>query len=140
MFLDASVIVAVINQEPDADALTEQLTQAARVCYVSPMVRFEAVQAIARSTAAMRGVSVTAKTLSIARELVDGLIVQLDAEDIDISAEIGSAAIDASMTYGKVVGHPARLNLGDCFAYACAKALKVPLLYQGDDFARTDLA
>lgn len=43
------------------------------------------------------------------------------------------------MTYGKVVGHPAKLNLGDCFAYACAKAIEVPLLYKGDDFVRTDL-
>ena len=38
------------------------------------------------------------------------------------------------------VGHPARLNMGDCFAYACAKRLDAPLLYKGDDFARTDLA
>ncbi len=36
--------------------------------------------------------------------------------------------------------HPAALNMGDCFAYACAKALAVPLLYKGDDFAQTDLA
>lgn len=30
--------------------------------------------------------------------------------------------------------------MGDCFAYACAKALQLPLLYKGDDFRRTDLA
>lgn len=35
--------------------------------------------------------------------------------------------------------HPARLNLGDCFAYALAKELDAPLLYKGDDFAKTDI-
>ena len=36
--------------------------------------------------------------------------------------------------------HPAKLNLGDCFAYALAKSLNEPLLYKGGDFARTDIA
>jgi ribonuclease VapC len=49
-------------------------------------------------------------------------------------------ALSGSATYGKAVGHPADLNLGDCFAYACAKALNVPLLYKGNDFSQTDLA
>ncbi|HYE45293.1 MAG TPA: type II toxin-antitoxin system VapC family toxin, partial [Caulobacter sp.] len=35
--------------------------------------------------------------------------------------------------------HPAKLNLGDCFAYALAKRLDAPLLYKGDDFAKTDI-
>ena len=37
-------------------------------------------------------------------------------------------------------GHGAKLNLGDVFSYACAKAYRVPLLYKGNDFAKTDLA
>ena len=35
--------------------------------------------------------------------------------------------------------HPAALNFGDCFAYACAKQARVPLLYKGDDFPQTDI-
>ncbi len=58
---------------------------------------------------------------------------------VDIDAKIGSLAIEASMRYGKAVGHSADLNMGDCFAYACAKSLNVPLLYKGEDFAKTDL-
>lgn len=42
--------------------------------------------------------------------------------------------------YGKGRGHPAQLNFGDCFSYACARAAGVPLLYVGTDFAKTDLA
>lgn len=41
--------------------------------------------------------------------------------------------------YGKG-RHPAALNMGDCFAYACAQAHRARLLYKGEDFARTDLA
>jgi len=48
-------------------------------------------------------------------------------------------AIDAYGRFGKCTRHPAQLNFGDCFSYALAKALDQPLLYKGDDFARTDV-
>lgn len=48
-------------------------------------------------------------------------------------------ARDAFTRFGKGQGHPARLNFGDCIAYALAKSLDAPLLYKGDDFARTDI-
>ena len=41
--------------------------------------------------------------------------------------------------FGKASGHPAKLNFGDCFAYALAKAKREPLLFKGDDFAATDV-
>ena len=44
----------------------------------------------------------------------------------------------AFLTFGKG-RHPARLNLGDCFSYAAAKALNAPLLYVGGDFSQTDI-
>jgi ribonuclease VapC len=50
----------------------------------------------------------------------------------------GSAALRAYLQYGKGV-HWAGLNLGDCFAYALARQLDAPLLFKGDDFARTDV-
>ncbi|RWA64674.1 type II toxin-antitoxin system VapC family toxin [Mesorhizobium sp.] len=67
-------------------------------------------------------------------------VVEINAHNVAIDEDIGSRAIDASIRYGKAVGHPADLNLGDCFAYACAKALDVPLLYRDSDFVQTDLA
>ena len=48
-------------------------------------------------------------------------------------------AIQAFQTFGKGRGHPAQLNMGDCFSHACATQHKLPLLYVGDDFAQTDL-
>ena len=41
--------------------------------------------------------------------------------------------------YGRGTGHPARLNMGDCFAYALAKTRNLPLLFKGDDFIHTDI-
>lgn len=47
-------------------------------------------------------------------------------------------ATQAYLQFGKG-GHPAGLNFGDCMSYALAKATGEPLLYKGDDFARTDV-
>jgi ribonuclease VapC len=49
------------------------------------------------------------------------------------------AATAAFVAYGKGSGHPAALNFGDVFSYALAKVRGLPLLYKGDDFARTDI-
>jgi ribonuclease VapC len=48
-------------------------------------------------------------------------------------------ALVAFSRYGKGRGHPAQLNLGDCFAYALAKNHGVALLFEGDDFGKTDI-
>lgn len=55
-------------------------------------------------------------------------------------ASMGKDAIGALALYGKMVGHPAQLNMGDAFSYSCAKAYRVPLLYKGMDFSETDMA
>ena len=78
--------------------------------------------------------------LAQARDTVDAFVVEIAGEEIMISGDIGDRAIEASMKYGKAVGHSADLNFGDCFAYACAKAHRLPLLYKGNDFSQTDLA
>jgi ribonuclease VapC len=41
--------------------------------------------------------------------------------------------------YGRLARHPAKLNFGDCMAYAVAKRLNAPLLFKGDDFIHTDI-
>ena len=54
-----------------------------------------------------------------------------------VQAEIGRRGY---REYGRGTGHPARLNLGDCFSYALAKETGEPLLFKGDDFTHTDIA
>ncbi len=73
--------------------------------------------------------------LSLVRQFLDFAnvrIVDVGEDSIDFLAE-------AFVRYGKGSGHPARLNLGDCFSYALAKKGGVPLLYKGNDFTQTDL-
>ena len=72
--------------------------------------------------------------------------VRFDAliEDLDIiiePASLGQAQLarEAHSRFGRGTGHPARLNFGDCFAYALAKDLDAPLLFVGQDFVHTDL-
>lgn len=78
--------------------------------------------------------------MSDARRIVSRFVQFVGAINLSITPEIGELAISAMARYGKGRGHPAQLNFGDCFSYACAKAAGVPLLYVGRDFAHTDLA
>ena len=129
MFVDASAIVAIIAGEPNATHLESRLVSAER-SYASAMATYEATLGIARSL-----------NISIgnAGSLVDDLLSQVHAEIIPITEEIGRGAVGAFERFGRG-RHPARLNMGDCFAYACARALGVPLLYKGEDFSLTDIA
>ena len=138
MFLDASAIVAILDQEPGWQDLHARIAQTQSRLYASGIVRYEASLAIARRKSGKR--KATPDQVKSGRDAVDEFLERIDAENVDVDAAIGFLAVEASATYGKAVGHPADLNLGDCFAYACAKALNVPLLYKGNDFSQTDLA
>ena len=56
-----------------------------------------------------------------------------------VTREQGRLAREAYRDFGRGSGHPAKLNFGDCFAYALAKEHNAPLLYKGDDFGATDV-
>ena len=137
MFLDASAVVAIMESEAGWRKLQTRLEADAPLWY-SAIVCFEVAQAIARRQGGAG--KPTAMQLAEASGHVDRFFAGIEAKMVDIDAKIGSLAIEASLRYGKAVGHKADLNMGDCFAYACAKALNVPLLYKGSDFAQTDLA
>jgi len=72
------------------------------------------------------------------RPAMERLLARLGAEVVGLSAADAPLIADAYERWGKGM-HPAGLNLGDCFAYALAKSRGCPLLYVGQDFARTDL-
>lgn len=132
MFLDASALVAMILDEPEARALADRLDASSRPDRVtSALAVFEAALAVNRVQA---GGHKPAE--AVVRRLLDRSAIIIAA----IDDEAGALALAAHARYGKGTGHPARLNMGDCFAYAMAKRYGVPLLYKGDDFALTDLA
>ena len=140
MFLDASIVVAVIMHEEGWEADFSKLLAAGGPYFYSPMVGYEAVVAIARISQLAKGVRVDAALLAEAEAVFDDFMQRLPAKEIEITPEIGKGALMATRTYGKAVGHKAALNFGDCFSYAAAKALGVGLLYKGNDFALTDLS
>ncbi|MCV0395798.1 MAG: type II toxin-antitoxin system VapC family toxin [Rhizobiaceae bacterium] len=66
------------------------------------------------------------------------LIEYSEVEIVAVSAEQAEVGRLAYFRYGRGSGHPARLNLGDCFSYALARTRRLPLLFKGDDFVHTD--
>lgn len=128
MFVDASAICAIVLGEPDAPALILTLEQGpSRI--TSPVAMFEVVNALAREIDR----DVEAMTALAYRFLADA-----DIRLVDIGEAESREALAALRRFGKG-RHPARLNMGDCFAYACARTHGVPLLYKGDDFPKTDI-
>ena len=70
---------------------------------------------------------------------VTELIADLNVHPISFTSEQVAAAREAYLVFGRGSGHPARLNMGDCFSYALAKTRDLPLLFKGDDFIHTDI-
>lgn len=141
LFIDASVIVAILAQEEDADALLDRLEADGGPYYISSIVRMEATLALTRRMAEADGrdMPASAQMMLKARSLVEQFALDLDCKEAMISGDIGSKALDAAMQFGKIMHHPARLNMGDCYSYACAKAYRTKIAYKGDDFTHTDL-
>lgn len=129
MFIDASALVAMMTDEEDAKVLASRLGRA-RNRFTSPIGVFEATAAVARILA----VPVEESAAAVADFLA---VMRIDV--LPVPEEAGRLAIAAFARYGKGRRHPAQLNMGDCFAYACARHLGEPLLYKGADFAETDI-
>jgi ribonuclease VapC len=122
--VDASAIVAIIRRETEQARISAGLLASAER-RISPVSCLEVVMALAREYEAPEAEA-------------DLFLKKADIRLHPIDAEQAEWARRAFLTYGKG-RHPARLNLGDCFSYAAAKALDAPLLYVGGDFAKTDL-
>ena len=129
LFVDASALVAIIAGEPEQASLAIQVRDDADPLW-SAMTEWEAVAALCRSYG---------YAIEDARREVADTAAARPLRLVPIGNQEAALALDAYRSYGKG-RHPAALNIGDCFAYACAKAHDARLLYKGDDFARTDLA
>ena len=128
MFVDASALVSLIANEGDAADLLDRLLQTGRRA-TSPLAVWETTVAITRM------LNVTPEN---AEALVTLYLAETAIEVVDVPAEISALALEAHRRFGKG-RHPAALNFGDCFAYACARHHKVPLLFKGNDFSQTDI-
>ena len=125
--VDTSSLYAILFGEPDADLYDEALFQAEAIMIGAPTAFEFLMVAEGRRDFFVR--QEAERLLNIPKMT----IVPWDEEKITL-------ALDAFSRFGKGSGHGAGLNFGDCMSYALAKALDLPLLYKGGDFARTDIA
>jgi ribonuclease VapC len=139
MFIDTSAILAILNRETGWEGLVKALEVAKTPPHVSPVTRMDAIAALATSRVPLDR-AITAAQFAQAEHAVDALLSELKTKSVMISDSIGHAAFDALCRYGRDAGHDAALTYGDCIAYACAKAYRLPLLYSGEHFRKTDLA
>ena len=129
IIVDASAIIAILTREPDADSLVSTLATAGRA-ETTPLAIYEAVLGVSRK----RQWSVAEAESHVGDFLrAAGVVVQ------PIQPETVHLALEAFDRYGKGTGHPARLNLGDCFIYAQARLSGAALLFKGEDFSKTDI-
>lgn len=127
MIVDTSAVVAILNSGSDWHAYAEALRKAAH-----PQM----------SAATYVELALVVDNLgdpSISRKL-DRLLAAWDIEVAPFTKEQAHLARAAHRDFGRGSGHVARLNLGDCYAYALAADTGLPLLFQGDDFVHTDLS
>ncbi len=129
MFVDASAMVAILAGEPERSMLLRCLDRA-DAPITSAMAMFETTAVLTRKKA--QGVEASEAQL---RAFLEEAGIAL----VPIGEAEGREALTAYARFGKGRGHPAQLNMGDCFAYACARTHGVPLLFIGDDFSRTGI-
>ena len=125
MVIDTSAIVAILRDEPRADALRRAIV-ADPVRLVPATCVFEARMVLV----SRRGEHVIAE--------IDLWLTKISASVIAVDADLADVATRAWLSYGKG-RHPASLNFADCLSYALAKRADEPLLFVGEDFSRTDV-
>lgn len=126
MIIDTSALIAILRREPDARSFTDAI-DSARTRRLSAGTYVEAAVVIDSNRD-----PVLSRRFD---ELIDsaGIVIE------PVTETQARLAREAYRDFGKCSGHPAALNLGDCFAYALAKDRREPLLFKGNDFAQTDI-
>jgi ribonuclease VapC len=127
MIIDTSALIAILRAEPEALTYARAIADAADR-------RVSAVNFVESA------VVIDAGRNPIATRRFDDFIKEANISIEPVTARQAEVAREAYRDFGKGSGHPARLNFGDCFAYALAKVTGEPLLYIGRDFAHTDVA
>jgi ribonuclease VapC len=123
--VDTSALIAIIAGEPESEHFGALLAQ--NDCLIGAPTQLEAMMVAHRLAS---------------DDLYSDLIRLLSWKNVaivDFSARHVEIAHDAFKKFGKGRGHRAKLNFGDCMAYAVASLASAPLLFKGDDFVYTDI-
>lgn len=125
MILDTSVIIAILQNEPEAERLISAMQNA------GPL-------RVSAASVVEAGIVMYARYGDAGELEIDQFIHRLNISIVPVSAEQAELARSAYRKYGKGI-HPAGLNYGDCFTYALAVSLQEELLFVGEDFSKTDV-
>jgi ribonuclease VapC len=124
--IDTSVLLAVLNAEPDVERFKQAL-------HVADTISISAPTAFEASCVAVRaGIRNGPARLAALMEEISPEIVPFDSRQLAVARA-------AYARYGRGTGHRANLNMGDCFSYALATTRNLPLLFKGEDFIHTDV-
>ena len=126
MIIDTSALIAILRDEPEAAACAKAIEAASRR-YISAANFLEAAIVIDGSRD------------PVASRRFDDLVREAQLVVEPVTEAQARIAREADRDFGRGSGHPARLNFGDCFAYALARLSGEPLLFKGDDFTHTDI-
>jgi ribonuclease VapC len=126
MIVDTSALIAILKNEPEAEAFSNAI-EVAKSVRISAASYLESRIVIGR----YKDPILTARL----EEILENPGLQIEP----VTAVQAKIAWQAYRDYGKASGHPANLNFGDCFSYALAREKREPILYKGDDFVHTDL-
>jgi ribonuclease VapC len=126
VIVDTSALVALLRDEPEAAAFARLLRAAERrLLSAASYVELAAV--------------VDGRGDAVVSGALDAWLGAWGIEIAPLTVEQARIARAAYQRFGRGSGHAARLNLGDCFAYALARESGEPLLFKGGDFALTDI-
>ncbi len=126
MILDASAVIAILRQEPEAALFAKAIEKA-------PVRRISAANYVETA------IVIDSEKDPVASRRVDELLQRAGVEISSVTPEQARLAREAYRTFGRGSGHPARLNFGDCFAYALAVIVDEPILCKGDEFKKAGL-
>jgi len=126
VIVDTSALIAILRAETDAERYARALADSDE-CRIGAANYLEGA------------IVIDAARDPIVSRRFDDLVAAADLIIEPITEDHAKIARAAYRDYGKGSGHPAKLNFGDCFAYALARARAEPLLFKGDDFGHTDV-
>ena len=127
MIVDSSALLAILRAEPEMLACAQAMENAAS-------------RRISAANFLETAIVIDGSRDPVASRRLDDLLRAADLAIEPVTEAQARIAREAYRDFGKGSGHAAQLNFGDCFAYALAKVTGEPLLFEGRDFSRTDIA
>jgi ribonuclease VapC len=127
MIVDTSALIAILRDEPEADVCARAIEAATH-------------RRISAANFVEAAIVIDGSRDPVASRRFDDLVREAQITIEPVTEAQARIAREAYRDFGRGSGHPARLNFGDCFAYALARATGDPLLFKGRDFLRTDVS